>query len=75
MPIEPYKTGAADKDIAIPTEMWIAVSGRLGDEKARKWFFTPNTLLGDWMPTQMIAAGRKKRLMKIINGMLEGSYP
>jgi hypothetical protein len=44
-------------------------------EKARLWYTTPNPLLGEISPNQMIAIGREEKLNDFIDSSLEGNRP
>lgn len=44
-------------------------------KKTALWFNTPNPLLGNIAPWTMLVSGREKKLLKIINQMLDGIGP
>lgn len=42
-------------------------------EKARLWLITTNPMLGGLTPTWMAQRGRARKLLRIVNDMLEGN--
>jgi hypothetical protein len=44
-------------------------------KKVKLWIETPNPLLGDISPLAMLLTGRSKKLLKIVDGLLEGNLP
>lgn len=44
-------------------------------DKALRWYMTPNPLLGNITPFQMIKNGRGQKLMKFITSQIEGNFP
>jgi uncharacterized protein (DUF2384 family) len=45
------------------------------DKKTDIWFETPNPLLGDISPAQMLMLGRGEKLLKIVQNWMEGNMP
>lgn len=41
------------------------------EEKAQRWFFTPNPLLGGVSPDQMCIWGKQKKLLEFVVSQLE----
>lgn len=45
------------------------------DSKVNLWLTTPNPLLGDIIPMDMIWNGRVDKLLKVVHNMLDGNFP
>lgn len=41
------------------------------ENKVRRWFATPNPLLGNMMPLQMLNSGKIQKLLYFIDAMLD----
>jgi hypothetical protein len=44
-------------------------------EKIKAWWYTPNPLLGDVKPAEMVGRGREEKLLKVIKSWQEGELP
>jgi uncharacterized protein (DUF2384 family) len=44
-------------------------------DKINAWWYTPNPMLGDVKPAEMIGWGREEKLLKIIREMRNGEMP
>lgn len=58
-------------------EIQAIVNRHFGNEvdKINAWWKTPNPLLGELSPAEMVHAGRAEKLLKVIREWVEGNRP